>query len=84
MSADDRTRTVRLAALGCLVAAKALGGLGCSVREVTLSPLADWAACGVTIMLSEAYAIHEANLRTRFTDKPAWSNVPAAVAEARK
>src|SRR5213080_479826 len=38
-------------------AAKTLEGLGCAVREVTLSPLADWAACGVTIMLSEAYAI---------------------------
>jgi aspartyl-tRNA(Asn)/glutamyl-tRNA(Gln) amidotransferase subunit A len=49
-------------------AAKTLQGLGCAVRDVTLSPLADWAACGVTIMLSEAYAIHEANLRTRFTD----------------
>jgi aspartyl-tRNA(Asn)/glutamyl-tRNA(Gln) amidotransferase subunit A len=49
-------------------AAKTLAGLGCSVRDVTLSPLADWAACGVTIMLSEAYAIHEANLRSRFTD----------------
>src|SRR5438105_3727421 len=49
-------------------AAKTLQELGCSVRDVTLSPLADWAACGVTIMLSEAYAIHEANLRTRFTD----------------
>ena len=35
---------------------------------MTLSPLADWAACGVTIMMAEAYAIHEANLRTRFTD----------------
>jgi len=49
-------------------AAKALEGLGCSVRDLKLSPLADWAACGVTIMLSESYAIHEANLRTRFTD----------------
>src|SRR5438874_3696155 len=49
-------------------AAKTLEGLGCAVRDVTLSPLADWAACGVTIMLSEAYAIHEANLRSRFTD----------------
>jgi aspartyl-tRNA(Asn)/glutamyl-tRNA(Gln) amidotransferase subunit A len=38
------------------------------VREVTLSPLADWAACGMVIMLCEAYAIHEANLRRRFTD----------------
>ena len=45
-------------------ARKMLEGLGCSVREVTLSPLADWSACGVTIMTSEAYAIHEANLRT--------------------
>src|SRR5215207_2013512 len=49
-------------------AAQTLEGLGCSVREITLSPLADWAACGVTIMLSEAYAIHEDNLRRRFTD----------------
>jgi len=49
-------------------AAKTLAGLGCSVRDIALSPLAEWAACGVTIMLSEAYAIHEANLRTRFTD----------------
>lgn len=49
-------------------AAKALEGLGCSVRDITLSPLADWAACGVTIMLSEAYAIHEHNLRRRFND----------------
>jgi len=38
------------------------------MRDITLSPLADWAACGVTIMLSEAYAIHEANLQSRVTD----------------
>jgi len=49
-------------------AAKTFGGLGCTVNEVTLSPLAEWSACGMTIMLSESYAIHEANLRTRFTD----------------
>jgi aspartyl-tRNA(Asn)/glutamyl-tRNA(Gln) amidotransferase subunit A len=49
-------------------AAKTLDGLGCFISEVRLSPLADWAACGVTIMLAEAYAIHEANLRRRFTD----------------
>jgi aspartyl-tRNA(Asn)/glutamyl-tRNA(Gln) amidotransferase subunit A len=42
--------------------------LGCSVRELRLSPLADWTACGVLIMLTEGYAIHEAPLRTRFTD----------------
>ncbi|HEY1796305.1 MAG TPA: amidase [Stellaceae bacterium] len=49
-------------------AVKTLDELGCSVREVKLSPLADWAGCGVIIMLCEAYAIHEENLRTRFTD----------------
>src|SRR5438094_6343246 len=49
-------------------AAKTLEGLGCTVRDITLSPLADWAACVVTIMHSEAYAIHEANLRSRFTN----------------
>src|SRR5579864_8298795 len=49
-------------------AAQTLEGLGCTVRELTLSPLADWAACGMAIMQCEAYAIHEANLRTRFTD----------------
>jgi len=45
-----------------------LEDLGCSVREVRLSPLADWAACGILIMLAEGYAIHETNLRERFTD----------------
>jgi aspartyl-tRNA(Asn)/glutamyl-tRNA(Gln) amidotransferase subunit A len=49
-------------------AAQTLETLGCSVRELTLSPLADWAACGMAIMQSEAYAIHEHHLRTRFTD----------------
>lgn len=37
--------------------------LGCEVREVTLPPLADFAAVGILIMLSEAFAIHEADLR---------------------
>jgi aspartyl-tRNA(Asn)/glutamyl-tRNA(Gln) amidotransferase subunit A len=49
-------------------AVKVLEDLGCSVREVRLSPLTDWAACGILIMLAEGYAIHEANLRERFTD----------------
>src|SRR5438270_8186287 len=49
-------------------AAKTLAGLGCSVRDITLSPLPEWSACGMTIMLCEAYSIHEANLRRRFTD----------------
>jgi aspartyl-tRNA(Asn)/glutamyl-tRNA(Gln) amidotransferase subunit A len=49
-------------------AAQKFAELGCSVREVTLSPLGDWASCGVLMMLSEAYTIHEHNLRQRFTD----------------
>jgi aspartyl-tRNA(Asn)/glutamyl-tRNA(Gln) amidotransferase subunit A len=49
-------------------AAKKLEEFGCAVREVTLSPLANWSACGMTIMLAEAYAIHEAELKRRFTD----------------
>jgi aspartyl-tRNA(Asn)/glutamyl-tRNA(Gln) amidotransferase subunit A len=49
-------------------AAKKYEEMGASVREITVSPLAEWAAPGVLIMMSEAYAIHEANLRTRFTD----------------
>jgi len=47
---------------------KVFEDLGCLVRELRLPPLADWAACGIIIMLSEAYAIHEATLRERFAD----------------
>ena len=49
-------------------AAKQLAELGCAVRDITLSALPEWSACGMTIMLCEAYSIHEANLRRRFTD----------------
>src|SRR4030095_15021700 len=31
-------------------AAKVVENLGCIVREITLSPLADWAACGSVIL----------------------------------
>src|ERR1700726_4685683 len=63
---DNEANAATRAAIAA--AAQILEGLGCTVREVTLSPLADWAACGMAIMQSEAYAIHEANLRARFTD----------------
>ncbi|MGA7264095.1 MAG: amidase [Stellaceae bacterium] len=53
---------------GIAAAVKVFEDLGCSVRELRLSPLADWAACGVMIMLSEGYAIHQATLRERFED----------------
>jgi aspartyl-tRNA(Asn)/glutamyl-tRNA(Gln) amidotransferase subunit A len=61
-AADDATRDAIDAA------AKMYEQMGAFVREITLAPLAEWASCGVLIMMSEAYAIHEANLRTRFTD----------------
>jgi aspartyl-tRNA(Asn)/glutamyl-tRNA(Gln) amidotransferase subunit A len=60
--ADEATRQ------GIAAAVKVFEDLGCSVRELRLSPLAEWAACGVLIMLTEAYAIHEATLRERFGD----------------
>ena len=53
---------------GIANAVRVFEGLGCSVHELRLSPLADWAACGVMIMLAEGYAIHEATLRERFID----------------
>src|SRR5438552_7511883 len=49
-------------------AAKQLAELGCAVRDITLSALPEWSACGMTIMLCEAYSIDEATLRRRFTD----------------
>src|SRR5437763_2179875 len=60
--ADEATRQ------GIAAAVKVFEDLGCSVRELRLSPLAEWAACGVMIMLSEAFAIHQATLRERFGD----------------
>ena len=42
--------------------------LGAEIREVKLSPLAEYHACGWIILTSEAYAIHEPWLKTRFND----------------
>jgi len=42
--------------------------LGATVEEVRLSPLADYHACGMTIMLAEAFAIHADALRKRPLD----------------
>jgi aspartyl-tRNA(Asn)/glutamyl-tRNA(Gln) amidotransferase subunit A len=60
--ADQATREAIAAAV------KVFEELGCSVRELRLSPLAEWVACGVIIMLSEAYAIHQQTLCERFGD----------------
>jgi aspartyl-tRNA(Asn)/glutamyl-tRNA(Gln) amidotransferase subunit A len=53
---------------GIAAAVKVYEDLGCSVRELRLSPLADWTACGMIILLAEGYAVHEATLHERFTD----------------
>jgi aspartyl-tRNA(Asn)/glutamyl-tRNA(Gln) amidotransferase subunit A len=42
--------------------------LGAEIADVTLSPLADYHACGSIILTSEAYAVHEPWLKTRFND----------------
>jgi aspartyl-tRNA(Asn)/glutamyl-tRNA(Gln) amidotransferase subunit A len=42
--------------------------MGAEVREITLSPLADYHACGFLILIVEAYALHEPWLKSRFND----------------
>lgn len=50
---------------GIARAADALRDAGATVVDVTLPALAEFNACGWTILLAEAYAIHEAWLRTQ-------------------
>ena len=47
---------------------KTLSSLGAEVGEVTVSRLDDWHAVGRIILPAEAYAIHEDNLRNRWSD----------------
>lgn len=42
--------------------------LGAVVTDVELPPLADYAACGFVILVTEAFALHEPWLRTRHRD----------------
>jgi aspartyl-tRNA(Asn)/glutamyl-tRNA(Gln) amidotransferase subunit A len=46
-------------------AARVFRELGAELREVELAPLQDWTACGMIIMLAEAYAVHEEWLKTK-------------------
>lgn len=46
-------------------AADTFRSLGATVEDVVSPPLADFAACGFIIMITEAYALHEPWLRTR-------------------
>jgi aspartyl-tRNA(Asn)/glutamyl-tRNA(Gln) amidotransferase subunit A len=42
--------------------------LGAEIRDVTLSPMADYHAVGSIILSAEAYAVHEPWLKERFND----------------
>jgi aspartyl-tRNA(Asn)/glutamyl-tRNA(Gln) amidotransferase subunit A len=42
--------------------------MGAEVRDVKLSPMADYHACGFVILTAEAYALHEPWLKSRFND----------------
>ncbi len=42
--------------------------LGADIREVTLSPMAEYHAVGSIILTAEAYAVHEPWLKDRFND----------------
>ena len=55
-------------AAGIETALGVLEGLGAEVGEVSVRPLGEYAACNRTILLSEAYAIHERWLAERPED----------------
>ncbi|HEY1798334.1 MAG TPA: amidase [Stellaceae bacterium] len=46
-------------------ACRTLAGLGARVSDITVSPLIDFADANRIIMISEAYALHEQDFRTR-------------------
>jgi len=41
---------------------------GATVRDVSLTPLAHWHGCNFLILVTEAWAVHEPWMRTRFGD----------------
>ena len=49
-------------------AAATLRSLGCRVEEASLPPVQDYNAVGRVIISAEAYALHEATLKTRLSD----------------
>ena len=59
---DNRAHEQTVRAIDAALAT--LSGLGASVREVRLSPLGDWHAAGLLILLTEGYAVHEAWLKS--------------------
>ena len=53
---------------GIEAAVQKLADLGAKVREIETAPLGEYAACNRTIMMSEAFAIHEKWMRERPQD----------------
>jgi aspartyl-tRNA(Asn)/glutamyl-tRNA(Gln) amidotransferase subunit A len=43
-------------------------GLGAELRDIHLSPLQDYGACGWLILIGESWAVHEKVMRERFLD----------------
>jgi aspartyl-tRNA(Asn)/glutamyl-tRNA(Gln) amidotransferase subunit A len=64
--ADNRASDTTLKAIEDALAQ--FRDMGAEIREVTLSPMADYHACGFVILTSEAYALHEPWLKSRFND----------------
>jgi aspartyl-tRNA(Asn)/glutamyl-tRNA(Gln) amidotransferase subunit A len=64
--ADNRVNDATLKAINDAIAQ--FRAMGAEVREVTLSPMADYHACGFLILVAEAYALHEPWLKSRFND----------------
>jgi aspartyl-tRNA(Asn)/glutamyl-tRNA(Gln) amidotransferase subunit A len=58
----DEARTAIDAALGVM------RDLGAELREITLSPIQDYGACGWIILFAESWAVHERVMRERFLD----------------
>jgi len=55
-------------AAGIEAALEVLAGLGAAVREVETAPLGEYVACNRTILVSEAFAIHERWMQERPQD----------------
>jgi aspartyl-tRNA(Asn)/glutamyl-tRNA(Gln) amidotransferase subunit A len=59
---DDEARAAIDAALAVM------RGLGAELREIRLSPLQDYGACGWLILIAESWTVHEKIMRKRFGD----------------
>jgi aspartyl-tRNA(Asn)/glutamyl-tRNA(Gln) amidotransferase subunit A len=66
-------------------AIEVLASLGCTLKNVSLPPMRDFTDCKTPISLSEIYAIHEEDLKTRprdFGHSLRWRIMPGALIRA--